>query len=180
MKYIFFARHGETTWNVQNKICGATDAPLTEKGVAQAKKLGQRIAAGDFNIDVILTSPLIRAADTAAEVSKITGIPMRIEERLREQCFGKWEGTSPRNSPGFTAAKSGFLDSFGGGESMMRVGQRVYNLLDELKDSDKTYLLVAHNGIARFVRSYFGDMSNDEFARFCIKNCEIRRFDYKE
>ena len=43
---------------------------------------------------------------------------------------------------------------------------------------DTTYLLVAHNGIARFMQSYFYDMSNEEFAMFGIKNCEIRRYDF--
>ena len=52
---------------------------------------------------------------------------------------------------------------------------------DIKKESDqKTYLLVAHNGISRAIQSYFGDMTNDEFARFGIRNCEIRKFEYKE
>lgn len=40
MHTIYFTRHGQTTWNVENKICGVTDAPLTEKGLAQAAALG--------------------------------------------------------------------------------------------------------------------------------------------
>ena len=65
-----------------------------------------------------------------------------------------------------------------GGETMMHLCQRVYNLLDDVKaESDhKTYLLVAHNGISRIVQSYFYDMTNEEFAHFGIKNCEIREY----
>lgn len=67
-------------------------------------------------------------------------------------------------------------------ESMLKLCHRIYDLLDDIKkESDqKTYLLVAHNGISRAIQSYFGDMTNDEFARFCIRNCEIRKFEYKE
>lgn len=60
---------------------------------------------------------------------------------------------------------------------MMKAGQRVYNLLDDLKkEPDKTYLLVAHNGIARIVESYFQDMSNQEFAAFGIQNAEVKEY----
>ena len=70
---------------------------------------------------------------------------------------------------------SGDID---GGESMLQLAQRIYNLLDELKQDDKTYLLVAHNGIARVVESYFHNMTNAEYAAFGIKNCELRKFDF--
>ena len=62
---------------------------------------------------------------------------------------------------------------------MLQLAQRLYNLLDELKaDENKTYLLVAHNGIARVVQSYFYDMTNEEYAAFGIQNCELREFTF--
>ena len=100
--------------------------------------------------------------------------------RLFEQRFGKWEGT-PRNGADFQADKRNFVHNYDGGESMLKLCQRIYNLLDEVKaDKDKTYLLVAHNGIARAVNSYFNDMSNEEYAAFGVKNCEVREFIFEE
>lgn len=99
MHTIYFTRHGQTTWNVENKICGVTDAPLTEKGLAQAAALGLAIQTGGYAIDEILASPLSRAADTARQIAQLTGLPMRIEPRLREQCFGRFEGTPPGTAP---------------------------------------------------------------------------------
>ena len=61
---------------------------------------------------------------------------------------------------------------------MARMCQRIYNLLDRLKNDDKTYLLVAHNGIARIIKSYFNNMTNAEFAAFGVDNCAIVRFDF--
>ena len=87
MGYFYFARHGQTVWNVENKICGATDIELTEKGHEQAKELGEEILKQEIHIDEILYSPLVRAADTAKHVSEITGIPARMEPRLKEQNF---------------------------------------------------------------------------------------------
>lgn len=52
-------------------------------------------------------------------------------------------------------------------------------VLNSKHGDDKTYLLVAHNGISRMIRSYFYDMSNEEFSSYGIKNCEILTFTYK-
>ena len=59
---------------------------------------------------------------------------------------------------------------------MLHLAQRIYNLLDELKDSDKVYILVAHNGIARVVQSYFYEMTNDEYAAFGVDNCAVLEY----
>ncbi len=178
MKTLYFTRHGETIWNVENKICGATDIALTDHGHEQAKELGQRIKAEGIHIDEILYSPLMRAKDTAAHISEETGIPMREEQRLKEQNFGRFEST-PRNGEEFLVSKRNFVDSYDGGESMLRLAQRIYNLLDDIRDEDgdKVYLLVAHNGIARMVESYFHDMTNEEYAANGIKNCQLMKYE---
>ena len=63
---------------------------------------------------------------------------------------------------------------------MLQLAQRIYNLLDELKQESghKTYILVAHNGISRMVQSYFTDMTNEEYASFGVKNCQVVRYDF--
>ena len=178
LKKVYFVRHGESQWNVEDKICGVTDSPLTEKGRQQAVATGRAILDLGIHADMILHSPLRRASETAGQISEITGIPLREEPRLIEQAFGIWEGTSPRNSEDFFRAKLNFINSFGTGESMFRVAQRIYNLLDELRMDDHTYILVAHNGIARFVKSYFQDMTNEDFAKFGIHNAEVCEFEF--
>ena len=180
MGHFYFVRHGQTVWNVENKICGATDIELTELGHQQAIDTGKKIMEEGIKADEILYSPLIRAAETARHISEITGIPARMEQRLIEQNFGKWEAT-PRDGADFKKAKEFFACSHEGGESTLRLAQRIYNLLDDIKaEADsKTYILVAHNGIARVVQSYFTDMTNEEYAAFGVKNCEVVRYDFK-
>ena len=179
MGHFYFVRHGQTVWNVENKICGATDIALTEYGHEQAIKKKKKILEEGIQADEILYSPLIRAADTAKHISELTGIPCRMEPRLIEQNFGKWEST-PRDGLDFKKAKEFFACSHEGGESTLRLAQRIYNLLDDIKaeSDEKTYILVAHNGIARVVQSYFTDMTNEEYAAFGVKNCEILRYDF--
>lgn len=177
--HFYFVRHGQTVWNVENKICGATDSPLTQEGIEQAATLARAVLDEGLQIDEILYSPLSRARDTAMAISKAAGIPARMEVRLIEQDFGKWEGT-PRTGLDFKEAKKSFAISNEGGESMLKLCQRIYNLIDELKqEPEKVYLLVAHNGIARAVQSYFVDMTNAEYASFGLRNCEIRRYDFE-
>lgn len=179
MHNIYFTRHGETVWNVENKICGMTDSPLTARGQQQARQLGELVRDSGLQIDEILYSPLSRAADTAKAIAAATGLPARCEPRLREQCFGKYEGT-PRDGAEFRISKTHFADRYDGGESMMQLAQRIYNLLDELRqDENKTYLLVAHNGIARVVESYFHDMTNEEYSAAGIRNCELVEYRFE-
>ena len=181
MGHLYFVRHGETVWNVENKICGATDIALTERGHEQAIATGEKLVRQGVHIDKILYSPLIRAAETARHISEITGVPRQAEPRLTEQCFGKWEST-PRDGADFREAKKQFVERHEGGESMLHLAQRIYNLLDDIKkeaESEGTvYLLVAHNGISRIIESYFRDMTNEEFAAFGIKNCELRKYEF--
>lgn len=180
MGCVYFVRHGQTVWNVENKICGATDVELTELGHRQAVETEKRILEEGIKADEILYSPLVRAADTARHISEITGIPARVELRLKEQNFGKWEGT-PRDGQEFKKDKENFCCRYEGGESMMQLAQRIYNLLDEIREESdrKTFILVAHNGIARVVQSYFHEMTNAEYAAFGVKNCALLRYEFE-
>ena len=159
------------------KICGATDIALTELGHKQAVETGKKILEQGIKADEILYSPLIRAKDTALHIAEITGIPAREEARLKEQNFGKYEST-PRDGAEFREAKKQFVNCYEGGESMLHLAQRIYNLLDEVAASDKTYILVAHNGIARVVQSYFYEMTNEEYAAFGVANCAVVRYEF--
>ena len=181
MSNIYFVRHGQSVWNIENKICGATDVPLTEEGHRQAIETGENILAQGIKVDEILCSPLSRAADTAKHIGEIIGVPVRVEPRLIEQNFGTFEST-PRKSPEFAAAKRQHATHYGGGESAFQVVQRIYNLLDDLKkeslETGKTYMLVAHNGLARVINSYFYDMDNEEYADFGVKNCAVVKYEF--
>ena len=84
-KKIYFTRHGETFWNVANKICGATDIGLTDKGHEQAEELGNliksKLDSGDIVIDEIIASPLSRAETVKFSrwISATLSNPMMVE-----------------------------------------------------------------------------------------------------
>jgi ribonuclease H / adenosylcobalamin/alpha-ribazole phosphatase len=85
-------RHGETPLSAERRFAGIGDVPLTDTGVAQAKAAAAALAT--YDIDAIVTSPLARCRDTAAEIAASTGLSVRMEEGFRETDFGEWEGHS--------------------------------------------------------------------------------------
>lgn len=173
---LLVTRHGQTTWNVLNKVCGRTDAPLTELGRHQAAALAEKTR--DLGIDLIISSPLQRALDTAKAVSGACGAPILTDDRLIEQDYGIYEGVD-RKDEGFQSNKRLFAYRYPQGESMMQLAARVYGLLEDVKRQygEKTVLLVCHNGICRVIHSYFTDMTNEEFATFSMENAALAEYE---
>ena len=173
---LYIARHGETPWNVENRVSGRTDVPLTERGRAQAKELARN--AKGKGIEVILASPLLRARQTAQAVSDAIGVPVETDERLMELDFGKFEG-GPRSDPEFQYTRAQFPTRYPGGESAFQLAHRVYSCLEYVKRKyeGKTVLLVCHGGVCRMVRSYFMDLTNDEYSYYFAPNAELVEYE---
>ena len=131
---VYAARHGQTQWNLEDKVCGRTDLPLTETGLEQAQLLAQRTK--ELKIDVILSSPMLRARQTAAPTAALHGLEVLVDDRLIEQDYGIYEGVS-RFDEGFLANKRHFAYRYPGGESMMDVAHRVYGLMEDVKRDTK-------------------------------------------
>ena len=173
---LYIARHGETPWNVENRVSGRTDVPLTEKGVEQARLLAH--SAMGKGIEVILSSPLLRARQTAQAVSEAIGVPIELDERLIELDFGSFEG-GPRSDPEFQYIRAQFPTRYPGGESAFQLCHRVYSCLEDVKRkyAGKTVLLVCHGGVCRMVRSYFMDLTNDEYSYYFAPNAQLVEYD---
>jgi len=86
----WFLRHGQTDWNVARRIQGHTDIPLNATGTAQAQAAAQVLRHA--TIHCIISSPLQRAALTAAIVQEQLGTPLHHDDRLKERAFGAFEG----------------------------------------------------------------------------------------
>lgn len=176
---LYAARHGQTIWNAQNRICGRTDVELTEEGIQQAKILAA--AVEKCAVDVILSSPLKRARDTSQIVAEHNRIPVLVEDRLTEQDYGIYEGVDGKN-PAFLENKRQFAYRYPQGESMMLAACRVYGLLDQVKERYKgrNVLIISHGGVCRIIRTYFMDMTNEEFFRYTLGNGKIEEYEWPE
>ena len=172
---LYIARHGETAWNAENLVCGRTDLPLTERGMEQARLLAEN-AVGK-GIEVIIASPLLRARQTAQAVSDAIGVPVEIDRRLIELDFGIFEGKS-RKDPGFAYTRTQFPTRYPGGESAFQMAHRVYSCLEDVKQKNagRTVLLVCHGGVCRVIRTYFEDMTNEEYFHYSEENANVRMY----
>jgi broad specificity phosphatase PhoE len=87
---IVFARHGQTAPNRDGLVLGRADPELTDEGRRQAQRLAEALASEP--VTAILTSPLLRAGQTAEAIAAACGLPVTVDQRLVEIDWGTWEG----------------------------------------------------------------------------------------
>lgn len=174
---IYVARHGQTDYNAQDKICGSTDIPLNQNGIEQAEQLAEVVERYP-RIGLTVVSPMLRAQQTAEAVLRRCPMEKRTDSRLREQDYGYFEGRD-RTEPDFRIARKQFAKPCPQGESIFQMAQRIYNFLDDLiaESPAEEILLVAHGSVSRVIRSYFVPMSNEEYADFYQKNGALEIYD---
>ncbi|WP_035849244.1 histidine phosphatase family protein [Kitasatospora azatica] len=152
---IVFWRHGQTSWNLESRFQGSTDIPLTETGLGQAKRAA-RLLAG-LRPDLLISSDLQRAADTAAELAQLTGLEVQHHEGLRETYAGSWQGLThaeikARFPEEYAAFGRGEPVRRGGGELTSEVADRsvpvVLEAFEKLPE-DGTLVVVSHGGTIR-------------------------------
>lgn len=171
---IIFARHGQTDYNVEERVCGISRAVLTDVGKQQARALGEKLKEKD--VDIIICSPLQRAVDTAKLANETLNKEIIIDERFTEWDYGSYEGIKLKDVfDEFQKAKLQFGVRLGGGESVMELSHRVFCAIDDIRKrySDKTVLIVCHGGICRVAKMYFEDMTMHDFEHFFMENGEI-------
>lgn len=179
---IFITRHGETEYSLNNIVCGSTDSVLTDKGREQARRLADNIKDCNMRIDVIYTSPLVRARETAEIISKANSVPIIVDKRLREQNCGFYEGKVKRNDAAFNDAIIHFANRLKGGDSALQLAQRVYNFLDEIcaSDEDRAPLIVGHACVCRIIHTYFCEITNDEYFAYKLGNCALAEYEVSD
>jgi len=89
---LLLIRHGETTWNKEQRMQGHTDMPLNEQGLMQAKRLAEMMRENHADIDLIYSSDLMRAYATAQETAKQLDLEIKTSALLREKNWGEAEG----------------------------------------------------------------------------------------
>ncbi|MBI5753980.1 2,3-diphosphoglycerate-dependent phosphoglycerate mutase [Candidatus Peregrinibacteria bacterium] len=195
MYKIVLLRHGESTWNKENRFTGWTDVDLSEKGVSEAHEAGQLLKKEGFNFDLVFTSVLKRAIDTMDIVLQemdLKNLPMEKSWRLNERHYGALQGLNKAE----TALKYG--------EEQVKIWRRSYDvsppaltrdderyqeggpLTECLKDtverflpywkekiapvvqSGKKVLIVAHGNSIRALVKYLDNVSDQEITELNI------------
>ena len=173
---IYAIRHGETDWNVEKRAQGQTDIELNENGIKQALEAKQIVQ--NLDIDLMISSPLKRAAKTAEIVSD-GKYEIIYDERLKERCFGDIEGKRLKDINFEEIYNVDLNLSTYNIEPINDLFNRLNNFLADIKTkySNKTILLVAHGGVLRTLTACIeGVPKTRTLASQGYKNCEIREF----
>jgi len=168
-------RHGQTRFNVQHRLQGVCDAPLTEVGIEQAKKAGQYLAKQEPIFDHVFTSTSERASDTLEIVTGRTDYERL--KGLKGQDFGAFEGQPEYLTPKTLPDGQGFGDyfvQFGGESTTMELTIRA--IMESVADGSKS-LLVSHGpSILQFCRRVLNPVPDIRG----LKNCCILHFTYDQ
>jgi broad specificity phosphatase PhoE len=165
-------RHGQTTWNAENRFQGQTDIPLNEIGVAQAERAARLVAA--FRPNLIFCSDLQRAVHTAAPLVRITGLPATPDKDLRERSGGAWEGlTDAEIRERFPAERASWDPPDGEPRSavMDRVSAALTRMADQLDDGGLA-VAVSHGAALRLGMERFLGLTEGQFGMLgALSNC---------
>lgn len=153
MVKIFLLRHGETESNRDNIVSGVLDSKLTYLGKIQAKKLAKLLEKED--IDIIYSSPLKRALETAQEIAKKHKLKVIINNQLREINLGEFEGKSwdyvYKKIPKWREIRHKYRPKEG--ETQEELNIRASSFLENIKrkHKTKTIVIVAHGSINKAI-----------------------------
>jgi 2,3-bisphosphoglycerate-dependent phosphoglycerate mutase len=150
---IIAIRHGETSWNVDTRIQGQLDIPLSDNGRSQAARMAA--ALGDEPISAIYSSDLSRAWETAQFLGRAVGVAIEKEVALRERAFGEFEGRTfaeietvlPALAARWRKRDPDFAPP--GGESLIALRDRVLAAAERLaaQHGGKQIALIGHGGV---------------------------------
>jgi broad specificity phosphatase PhoE len=142
---VYLARHGETPWTISRQHTGRTEIPLTTRGEADARSLGQRLKGDAF--DLAFVSPLGRARRTC-ELAGF-GARARVDADMLEWEYGEYEGRTTAEIRAQRANWFLFRDGCPGGESVAAVGARADRVVTRLRGASGRIILFGHGHFFR-------------------------------
>lgn len=188
-KYLWLIRHGESQGNLERRIQGWADYPLTDLGRWQAGRLAERMAQlvesrwGEGPIHELVASPLQRAAETAQIIGDALALPLRFDARLKEYNFGPLTDlTAGEIRARFPSVRAAWdanrpWQPLPGEEGEPAFAARVRAAMDEIvagMAEDSTLAVVAHGGsLDACLRSWLGVNQHGERRAFAFDNTSL-------
>jgi probable phosphoglycerate mutase len=151
---LLLVRHGVTIWNRERRFQGQIDTPLSDQGLAQAKRLAARLRGQP--VAAVYASDLARARQTAEPIAQALGLPLQVDPGLRERAYGRFEGMTwddiARELPEAFArwrAREPDFEIPGGGETLVALTRRVAAVLDGAvqRHRGERVVMVTHGGV---------------------------------
>ncbi len=183
----FLVRHGETEWNKSGRFQGHTDISLNERGLSQAKETAK--AAAEWGLCAIYSSPLIRTAQVAEEIAKVTAMPVSKKPGLKELGLGDLEGVTGEemrnNWPEvFSVWRSNPEKvSMPNGESLFQLRERCWQAILDIEQkhsADDSVVVISHNFAIRSIVGELLGVPLEYFHRMSLDLASVCTFDSDE
>ncbi|HEY94974.1 MAG TPA: histidine phosphatase family protein [Dehalococcoidia bacterium] len=185
MTEILLVRHGETEWNADEIFRGRADVDLNEKGIVQAKLLGEYLS--NSRLEVVYSSPLLRAVHTAENIAGSHSLGVRIEPALIDLDYGEWQGMSLTEVKKIYKAlyikweKSPEKVKFPSGESLDDVKSRAIAAVKKIVKTHKgSVVLISHRVVNKVLICALLELDNSHFWKIRQDTCGISSFSYEK
>jgi probable phosphoglycerate mutase len=174
-------RHGETDWNASKRLQGHTDINLNSHGLAQAKQLARVLKKINLQFDVLYSSDLQRAEQTAKPIEILYEVTAIKHRALRERHLGALQGLTTEEAPALEPSlwkshlNRDLHEELRGGESILQFANRINLVLEEMqqKHSGKTILLVSHGGALDMMYRLSSGQGLDTERRVQVPNASL-------
>ncbi len=176
---LYVVRHGETLWNQESRVQGITDIPLSEKGIEEAKALKKEVDT--LKIDVVVSSPLSRARDTAKYLVG-NRLPINIDDRIQERDWGRNEGMLISETDTWDCWDVILNTKVQNIECLQDFMKRVSEFIEDMKVRypDKNVLVVTHSAVVRVIHYLLGTIPEDgNLGKIEIPNLRIIEYEVK-
>lgn len=176
---LYVVRHGKTVWNLEHRVQGITDIELCEEGRIAAKELKDEVQS--LGIDVVISSPLSRARETAKLIVEDT-LPINIDDRIKERDWGRNEGMLIDDVDSWDCWDVILNTNVQNVERLQDFMNRVSEFIEDIKIrySDKKVLVVTHSAVVRVIHYLLGRIPEDgNLSRINIPNLRIIEYEVK-
>ena len=180
MARLIMIRHGETSWNVENRKQGRNDQPLNAKGEMQAKLVAGYVKS-KYQIECVWTSPLKRCSDTA----ELFNLPVSTSDLLVEIDYGEWEGMLQseidRNYPRQDQRNPLWREAPGGEQkSNLPVRGQMWIEQSTINNQQGDIVLVGHGGSMKGLLVALLGLPDDAMDIFQIDNCSVTTVEIRD
>ncbi len=184
---IYLIRHGQSVGNLHKTFLGHTDLDLTELGHRQAENVAEFLK--DLKVDVIYSSDLMRAYNTAVHTAEVKGMEITKSQNLREIYAGEWEGRT------FEELRTVYAESFGhwvedigtsrcdGGESALELQKRISEEVTKIAEENqgKTVLIFTHATVIRVFKAFCDNCTPETIKDVpWAANASVSHFEYRD
>ena len=174
-------RHGETDWNSARRLQGYTDIPLNNRGFAQAAQIAKTLKSSNFQFDVLYTSDLQIAKQTANAIESLYAVSAISHSSLKERHLGALQGLTINEAPLVEPElwqihlSRDIHHELRGGESILQFASRIKTALQDIqeKHAGKTILVVSHGGALDMMYRIASNQALDAERAVAVPNASL-------